>query len=137
VTDDPAELTHTVLLRVAEFIRKLPTDQLADLAEGTAKLELVPKGGRPAPRSRAAAKPAVSAEQVRADLRAIGDVGAARQYLLDLKLTVAGYRTLAAELNIAVPAKATKDALVQTLVQWTVGRRSDADAISRSYPARV
>src|SRR5262249_53872217 len=86
---DPAELTHTVLLRVAEFIRKLPTDQLADLAEGTAKLELVPKGGRPAPRPRAAAQPAVSADRVRTDLYAIGDPAAARQYLLDLKLTVA------------------------------------------------
>lgn len=132
---DPAELTHAVLLKVAEFIRKLPTDQLADLAEGTAKLELVPKGGRPAPRSRAAAKSTVSAEQVRADLTAIGDRGAAYQYLVDLKLTVASYRSLADDLNIAVPSKATKDGVLQTLVQWTVGRRGDADAISR--PARA
>jgi hypothetical protein len=42
----PADLTHGVLLRVAEFLRKLPADQLADLADGTAKLEVVPKGGR-------------------------------------------------------------------------------------------
>jgi len=46
---DPADLTHAVLLKVAEFIRKLPSDQLADLAEGSAKLELVPlvAGRRP------------------------------------------------------------------------------------------
>jgi hypothetical protein len=136
---DSAELTHAVLLKVAEFIRKLPTDQLADLAEGTAKLELVPKGGRPAPRSRAAAAPklAVSAEQVRADLQAINDRAAARQYLLDLKLTVVQYKALAKELGISVGSKDTKDVVLQALVQWTVGRRIDADVLSRPSPALV
>jgi hypothetical protein len=129
---EPAELTHAVLLKVADFLRRLPTDQLRDLAEGTAKLELVPKGGRPAPRSRtAAAAPAVPADRIRTDLAAIGDTTAARQYLADLKLTVAQLKTLAGELSIALPSKATKDAAVQTIVQWTVGRRLDAEAISR------
>jgi hypothetical protein len=133
---DPADLTHDVLLKVAEFLRRLPADQLSDLAAGTAKLELVPKGGRPAARTRAAA-PAVPAERVRADLAAIGDTAAARQYLLDLKLTVVQYRTLARELDVAVPSKVVKDEVVRTIVQWTVGRRLDADAISRPAPALV
>jgi hypothetical protein len=132
---DPADLAHAVLLKVAEFLRRLPADQLSDLAEGTAKLELVPKGGRPAPRTRtAAAAPAVPTDRVRTDLAAIADTGAARQYLLDLKLTVPQLKALANELGIALPSKATKDAVVQTIVQWTVGRRLDAEAISRPAP---
>jgi hypothetical protein len=134
---DPAELTHAVLLKVAEFLRRLPTEQLNDLAEGSAKLELVPKGGRPAPRPRTAAQPAVPADRVRADLEAIGDRAAARQYLLDLGLTVAQYKTLAKELNIIVSASAKKDVVIQALVQWTVGRRSDSDTISQPAPAHL
>jgi hypothetical protein len=38
---ESAELTHEVLLRVAEFLRKLPTEQLQDLASGSASLEVV------------------------------------------------------------------------------------------------
>ena len=40
---ESAELTHEVLLRVAEFLRKLPTEQLEDLASGSAMLEVVAK----------------------------------------------------------------------------------------------
>jgi hypothetical protein len=50
---DPAELAQKVLGAVAAFVRALPADQLEDLANSAAKLELVPKGGRAA----AAAKP--------------------------------------------------------------------------------
>jgi hypothetical protein len=129
--NDPADLTHAVLLKVAEFLRRLPADQLSDLAEGTAKLELVPKGGRPAPRTRTAAAPAVPTDRVRTDLAAIADTAAARQYLLDLGLGVPQLKAVAKELGITVPSKATKDATLQTIVQWTVGRRLDAEAISR------
>ena len=44
---DPAELTHEVLLRVAEFLRKLPASQLASLASGDARLELVGRSSLP------------------------------------------------------------------------------------------
>ena len=64
---DPADLTHGVLLRVAEFLRRLPADQLAELADGTAKLDVVPKTGR-RPAARAAKPAPVTAEQVRADV---------------------------------------------------------------------
>jgi hypothetical protein len=132
---DPADLAHAVLLKVADFVRKLPADQLRDLADGTAKLELVPKGGRPAARPRSAASAKVPAEQVRADLAAFGDAAAARQYLNDLKLTVPQLRALAKELGVALPSKATKEATLQTIVQWTVGRRLDSESISRPAPA--
>lgn len=129
---EPADLTHAVLLRVAEFIRKLPADQLADLAAGTAKLELVARGGRaPARPSTRAKPPTVPVEQVRAELTAIGDRAAAGRYLDDLKLTVVQLRALAKELDIAVPGRATKAVVQQTIVEWTVGRRLDSLAISR------
>jgi hypothetical protein len=131
---DPADLTHGVLLRVAEFLRKLPADQLAALADGTAKLEIVPKGGR---RAAPAAKPApVTADQVRAELTRIGDRAAGRRWLADQRLLVAQLRALAGELGISVPSKARKDDLLDQIIQWTIGRRLDSEAISRPAPAR-
>jgi hypothetical protein len=131
----PADLTHAVLLRVAEFIRTLPADQLADLAAGTARLQLA---DRPTP-ARATASPVpspVSAEKVRADLTTIADRAAATRYLDDLKLKVAELRALARELDIAVASRATKPAIVHEIVQWTVGRRLNSAAISRPAPVR-
>jgi hypothetical protein len=132
---DPADLTHAVLLRVAEFLRKLPVEQLADLAEGTAKLEVVPKGGRPAPSRPAAAKSSVPVDQVRTELATLADRAEATRYLDGLKLTVAGLRALAGELNIAVPSKSNKAEVRDTIVFWTVGRRLDSAAVSRPAPA--
>jgi hypothetical protein len=132
---DPADLAHDVLLRVAEFLRKLPTEQLAGLADGTAKLEVVPKGGRPPARA-AAAPPPVSADQMRAELTKIGDRAAARRWLEDLKLTVPQLKSLAKQLGISVPSKATKAVVLDEIVQWTIGRRLDSAAISRPAPAR-
>lgn len=131
---DPADLTHGVLLRVAEFLRKLPADQLAGLADGTAKLEIVPRGGRSAA---PAARPApVTADQVRAELTTIGDRAAGRRWLADQRLTVAQLRGIAGELGISVPSKARKDDVLDHIIQWTIGRRRDSEAISRPAPAR-
>ena len=135
-----ADLTHAVLLRVAEFIRGLPADQLTALAEGTAKLEITGRGrarAATAGRATAPSAPPVPAEKVRADLTTIGDRAAAGRYLEDLRLTVAQLKALAKELGIAVPSRATKPAVLHEIVQWTVGRRLDSEAISRPAPARV
>jgi hypothetical protein len=130
---EPADLAHAVLLRVAELLRKLPADQLAELADGTAKLEVVPKGGR---RPARAAKPApVTAEQVRAELTKIGDRGAGRRWLEDQGLTVPQLAALARELGIAIVARPRKGDALDKIVQGTIGRRLDFDAISKS-PAR-
>lgn len=138
---DPADLAHGVLLRVAEFLRGLPADQLAALADGTAKLEVVPKGGRRATapagsRSSRAAAPPPPAEQVRAEMTRLGDRAAARRWLEDQRLTVPQLRALARDLGIAVPSKATKPVLLTEIVQWTIGRRLDAETISRPAPPR-
>ena len=134
---DPAELAHRVLLQVADFLRKLPADQLAELADGNAKLEVVPKGGRPARSTRAPARPApVTAEQVRAELAAIGDRGAGRRWLADQRLTVLQLRDLARQLGVSVLSKARKDELLDQIVQSTIGRRLDFETLSRPAPPR-
>ncbi|MFF4875073.1 hypothetical protein [Micromonospora sp. NPDC000668] len=147
----PADLSHAVLLRVADFLRTLPADQLAALADGSARLQLVAPGvtagtsDRPAPPSvasttrgtaKAAPAPSVEPEKVRADLAAIDDRAAAGRYLDDLRLTVPQLKALAKNLGIAVPSRATKADVRRDIVQWTVGRRLDSSAISRPAPAR-
>jgi hypothetical protein len=133
---DPADLAHEVLMRVAEFIRKLPADQLADLASGQARLDVIPKGGR-AParattRAAAAAKPLPRpAQEIATTLAGIGDRAAARRYLeVDLKLTIPQLKQLAAENDVT--ASGTKAKILDSIVEWAVGRRLDSEAISRA-----
>jgi len=143
---DSAELTHEVLLRVAEFLRKLPAEQLAELAAGSAHLEVVSRSPSEAAR-RSARLPVrertVPAqlprpiEQIGTDLSNLVDRAAAVSYLDDLRLSVAQLRSLAAGLGIAVSSKATKAQARDTIVQWTVGRRADASILSRPAARRV
>jgi hypothetical protein len=135
---DSAELTHEVLLRVAEFLRKLPSDQLEDLASGTAKLEVVRPTSRRLP-AREKTPPAElprPVDEISAKLSGLGDRIAAAQYLDDLHLSAAQLRSLALALGIAVPSKATKPQARDTIVQWTVGRRADASILGRPANAR-
>lgn len=134
---DSAELTHDVLLRVAEFLRKLPAKQLEHLAAGTARLEVVE---RP-PKQRLPNRPATPKvdlpkpiDEIGATLSSLVDRASAASYLDDLHLTVAQLRSLAAGLGIAVPSKATKAQARDTIVQWTVGRRADAAILGRPTP---
>ncbi|HEY8474363.1 MAG TPA: hypothetical protein VIL37_17245 [Natronosporangium sp.] len=130
---DPADLAQGVLLRLADFLRKLPPDQLAGLADGSAKLAVVPKGGRVA--AARPAKPApVSAEQVRAELTRIGDRAGGRRWLEDQKLTVAQLVSLAKELEIAVGSKPRKADVLDKIVQQVIGRRLGLDAIAKAPP---
>ena len=127
---DPADLAHDVLVKVALFVKALPADQLADLASGAAKLELVPKGGRP-PAKAAAGKPLPRpAEEIERTLRQLGNRADARRYLeVDLKLTMPQLKDLAKAFGIT--ATGTKPKVLDALVEWSVGRRADADAIAR------
>ncbi|MDG4775050.1 hypothetical protein [Solwaraspora sp. WMMD792] len=137
-----ADLSHAVLIRVADFLRTLPPEQLAALADGTAQLTVAtaasgpqqPAAPAPARRSRAkAAKPAVvvDTDRIRADLAAIDDRVAAGRYLDDLGLKVAELRALATELGVALPSRATKAVIQKNIVQATVGRRLTSAVLSR------
>jgi hypothetical protein len=129
---EPADLTHAVLLRVAEFLRRLPPDQIAALADGTAKLEIAGRGSRAV---RPAARAPVPADQVRAELARIGDRAAAKRWLVDQNFKVDQLRALARELDVAVARGARKDDLLDAIVQARVGRRLDFEAVSRPAPA--
>lgn len=135
---DSAELTHEVLLRVAEFLRKLPTEQLEELASGSASLEVVSRSPAEAARRRLPVREKTPTaalprpiEQIGGDLSNLVERAAAAVYLDDLRLSVAQLRSLAAGLGIAVSSKATKAQARDTIVQWTVGRRADASILSR------
>jgi hypothetical protein len=132
----PADLAHDVLIRVAELIRKLPAEELADLASGEAKLEVVPKGGRRAAPARAAGDALPRpAEEIRTTMVEIGDRAAVRRYLeVDLKLTIPKLKRLASELGITVTG--TKVKILDGIVEWAVGRRLDSEAISRAGGGR-
>jgi hypothetical protein len=138
--NDSAELTHEVLLRVAEFLRRLPSDQLKDLATGTAKLEVIRPTSRRLP-AREKTPPAElprPVDEISAKLSGLADRVTAARYLDDLHLSAAQLRSLALALGISVPSKATKAQARDTIVQWTVGRRADATILSRpSAPRRV
>jgi chromosome partitioning protein len=117
--------TADLLLRVAEFLRKLPADQLDALASGEARLEVVSKVPR-------AAKPValkVSAEQINLDLKSLPDRASATQYLKDLKLQKAPLMELARQLDVPVVAKDAAAAVITKIVEQKVGHRLDVDAI--------
>ncbi len=142
---ESAELTHEVLLRVAEFLRKLPQEQLAELASGAAQLEVVSKSPVVSVRRQRLPvrdrTPPVdlprSVDEIGAALAAMTERSAAVSYLDELKLSVAQLRSLATGLGIAVSSKATKVQARDTIVQWTVGRRADAAILSRPTPRRA
>jgi hypothetical protein len=136
---ESAELTHEVLLRVAEFLRKLPTKQLQDIAAGTAKLDVVRPTARKLPtRERVApAQLPRPVDEIGSKLAGLTDRAAAARYLDDLSLTVAQLRSLALALGIAVASRATKAQTRDTIVQWTVGRRIDTGILSRPAGRRI
>jgi hypothetical protein len=128
----PTDLAHEVLIRVAEFLRTLPAEHLADLASGVAKLEVVPKGGRRAAPVKAAVvaldRPA---QEIAATMAEIGDRTQARRYLeIDLKMTVPKLKQLA--LDLGITATGAKPKLLDAIVEWAVGRKQDSLAIDRA-----
>ncbi len=128
---EPNELAHDVLVRVAEFVRKLPAEHLADLARGEAKLELVPKGGRRVTPTKAAPTLSRPAQDIAATMAEIGERAGARRYLeVDLKLTLPQLKQLASDLGITVTGVKAK--VLDGLVEWAVGRRLDSQTITRA-----
>lgn len=125
------ERTHDVLVKVAEFLRKLPDDQVDALLSGDARLELIPKGYKVAAPA-AAKKPAaldISPEQVNADLKALTDRAAATKYLKDLKLAKPSLVELAKQLDVACASKDSAAVIMERIVEQKVGRRLSSDAI--------
>jgi hypothetical protein len=131
---EPSGLTCAVLLRVADFLRDLPSDQLTALARGDLSLAVVAELPPARPSAPVPIRPMplpVAAHTVRAALAALTDRASAVRYLDDLRLTTTQLRGLARELGLAVSSSAGKAAIRDTIVQWTVGRRVDSAILSR------
>ena len=118
--------TADLLIRVAEFLRRLPAEQLDALASGEAKLEVVYKSARP---KAAPSKLALNLEQVNLDLKALPDRASATRYLADLGLKKPELVSLATQLEVPVASKDTAAAIVKKIVEQKVGQRLDAEAI--------
>jgi hypothetical protein len=132
VAESP-DRTHDILLRVAEFLKKLPEEQYEALASGEARLEVIPKGARVT--GGAAKKPSapvslpVAVETVAKDLAAIGDRDAATTYLNDIKLARPQLVLLAETFGLTVPSKMNMAKIVAMIVDLKVGHRLVTDAI--------
>lgn len=139
---DTADLAHEVLIRVAEFVKKLPAEQIGELVRGEARLEVIPRGHKVvAPgavrtsRNSSGAMLPRPVDEIRSTVTGMGDRVAARRYLdADLKLTVPQLKTLAKALDITVTG--TKPKILDGVVEWAVGRRLDSEAISRAGGGR-
>lgn len=131
---EPIDLTHGLLLHVAQFLRGLSSEQVSELLSGEARLTLVPKGGRVTTLSTAGRHRApvpVDSSAIAEDLRKIGERSAAATYLNDLRLSKEQLQQLCKDLNITVKKTARKDEYVQAIVGLHVGRRLDSEAIFR------
>ncbi|WP_027343053.1 hypothetical protein [Hamadaea tsunoensis] len=135
---DVADRSSELLLRVAEFLKKLSPDKVDELLAGEARLEIVPKGARIA--GPAAARPAakavapVDAAQIGADLAKLDDRAAAARMIDDLKLKKPQIVALAQDLGVPVKASATAAAIRDAIVAQKVGSRLVDDAIMGRLP---
>lgn len=134
MTESTVDLTHGLLLHVAQFLRGLSADQVSELLAGEARLALVPKGGRVTTLSSAGRHRApvpVDSAQIAEDLRKIGERSAATTYLNDLNLNKEQLKQLSKDLNVTMKSSARKDEFVHAIVGLLVGRRLDSEAIFR------
>lgn len=121
----PADRTHEILLRVADFLRKLPADQIEALASGEAKLELVGITRR----TKEPVVLPVDATQVNSELKALNDRADAARYLRDLRLNKQQMQELARKLDVPCGSKDTMASIMGNIVEQKVGRRLVSDAI--------
>ncbi len=128
---DVATLSADVLISVAAFLKTLPADQLDDLAAGTAKLEVVPKGGRRVPSGRTKAVSTVDAAEVRQALGGFTTRADATRYVDGLGLLLPGLKQLAGDLGVTLVGRATKAGVRDAIVQAYVGDVLNSDAIRR------
>jgi hypothetical protein len=133
VNDEPKQ-SLAVLRQIAEFLEGLPADQVDDLAEGRARLTLIPWGSSepliPAKKAtRRAGRPAAStvdAEAIAAQVEAAASRDLAQAILNPLK--VADLKAVAAALHISGPA-GTKAPLIKQIVELTAGARLSGEAL--------
>jgi hypothetical protein len=123
-----------VLRQIAEFLEALPAEQVDDLAEGRARLTLIPWGSSsplmppaaPTRKARNTPPPAVDVDQIVSTLESATSRDEAAATINSLK--VPELKAVAAALRVTAPA-ATKPALVKQIVELTVGARLSGEAL--------
>jgi hypothetical protein len=120
---DITEQLTAVFRTVGDFLRKLKPEELSQLADGTARIVVLPPGATVNP-------PAVDADQVREALRQLSNRQQGLNYLLKLKLKAADQKALARKLDIAIEAKDNMETVRKKIVNGTVGARLDTATIS-------
>jgi hypothetical protein len=126
-----------ILQRIAEFLAGLPEDQLADLAEGRARLAYIPAGqetpvapARPRTTARAPKAPAQPTAEVTTlieELRALTSREDAATKIAHLKK--AELQAVARALSVPRAGSLTMAELRAEIIQATVGRRLESIAI--------
>ena len=131
--NDSVDRATSVLRIVADFLRKLPDDQLDPLIHGEARLMLVPRGSRVtgAASPRTAKLPDVTALQQQLD--AVENREEAASVIESLRLTVTDLRQLATKLGIPTPTRIKKAELIDLIVDGAVGARLTDVALRTSY----
>ncbi|MEH0843080.1 hypothetical protein V6U81_11905 [Micromonospora sp. CPCC 205711] len=136
-----AKLTLAVLARVAEFLQELPEADVTDLAEGRARLAVVPFGAdtprvpaaRPVPAraatARRAAAPAIDLDAARAALATMDNRDEGTAYLSPW--AAKDLKALAAALEMRGVTSLRKAELVDRIVDRTIGFRLNSTAIRR------
>jgi len=126
---DVSALSLALLRRVAEFLEEIPEDQVADLAEGRARLTYIPWGATEpvppkAPRktpAKKAADPKVDAAAIVSTLKAAGSRDEGRELLK--ALTVTDLRAVATNAGMTGVGKTPKSDLLEQIVGLTIGGR--------------
>ncbi|HEX2771843.1 MAG TPA: Rho termination factor N-terminal domain-containing protein [Micromonosporaceae bacterium] len=141
-----AKLSLAVLARVAEFLQDLPEADVTDLAEGRARLTVIPAaasaprvpaarsartGGssRAAASSRRTAMPAADMGQAQEALAAMSSRDEGTAYLSPMPLK--DLKALAAQLDMRGISGLKKADLVDRIVSQTIGYRLNSSAIRR------
>ncbi|MGC5020402.1 Rho termination factor N-terminal domain-containing protein [Micromonospora sp. DT47] len=132
-----ATLASAVLVRVAELLRKLPAADVTALAEGRARLAVVPAesvdrgpvdaGATRTPASRRAAAPATDLGRAREALAGTSSRHDGTAYLSSW--TASDLRALAAQLEVRGVSGLRKADLIDRIVDRTIGFRLNSSAI--------
>jgi hypothetical protein len=124
------------LAAAVDMVLRLTDEQRKQLAAKEASIKFVPPGSAV---SSIAAKqpaqpkpPAPSADEVRHCLDGVFSEDEARSYLEGLKLTAAAVKSLAKQLQIPLPAKATGPQAFDDIIKIVVRSRLTADVIRNS-----
>lgn len=140
-----AKLSLAVLARVAEFLQDLPEADVTDLAEGRARLTVIPAaasaprvpaarsartgGSSRAASSRRTAMPAADMGQAQEALAVMSSRDEGTAYLSPMPLK--DLKALAAQLDMRGISGLKKADLVDRIVSQTIGYRLNSSAIRR------